>query len=248
MDDTAGTTDPERAAAKAASAGRWEDFVDIFHAPSQVFARRESSGYAVPMLVVTLVLGGIFLANSGVLQPIMDAEFARASAAAMRRNPQITPEMMDKGRRMGEVFAKIGVFIGTPIALFLIGLVLWVVGKLFGAVQTLSAAVMVASYSYVPKIVEGLLLGVQGLLMDSASLDGRYRLSFSPARFLDPETTSPVLLAMAGRVDLFTIWVSVLLAIGLAVTGRIPRRQAALAVVIVWICGFVPALVGAMRS
>ena len=45
----------------------------------------------------------------------------------------------------------------------------------------------------------------------------------------DPDATSPALLAFIGRLDVFTIWVTVLLAIGLSVTGNIPRSRAAIA-------------------
>ena len=41
-------------AASPASASVWEDFIDIFYAPSAVFARRSTSGFFIPMLVVTI--------------------------------------------------------------------------------------------------------------------------------------------------------------------------------------------------
>lgn len=84
--------------------------------------------------------------------------------------------------------------------------------------------------------------------MDPASLDGQYRVSIGPGRFLDPDTTSPLVLGLVGRLDVFTLWTTVLLAIGLSVTGRIPRRQAAMAAAIVWFVGAVPALLTALRS
>ena len=234
--------------APAKPASRWEDFIDIFYAPSSVYERRANSGFGIPMLVVTVIIGLIALANMGVMQPIMDAEFTRGMATAMKQNPQLTPEMMQKGRAFGETMAKIGSFVMMPIFIFLTGLVLWIVGKFFSAKQTLAAALMVASYAYVPRILENILNGVQGLLMDPASLDGRFRVSLGLGRFLDPNTASPMLLALLGRIDVFTIWVTVLLAIGLAVTGKIPRSKAALAAVIVWIIGALPAVLGAARA
>jgi Yip1 domain. len=239
---------PAGASNAATPASWWEDFVDIFYAPAQVFARRENSGFAIPMLVVTLLLALIAIANSGVMQPIMDAEFTRATAAAMKKNPQVTPEMMARGRAFGEVIAKYGAFVFVPVGIFLTGLVLWIVGKFFEAKQTLGAAIMVASYAFVPRIVEGVLNGVQALLLDPATLNGRFRLSLGLGRFLDPDTASPVLLALLGRVDVFSIWITVLLAIGLAVTGKIPRSRAAIAGVLVWVIGALPSLLGALRS
>ncbi len=235
-------------ASSALPASWWEDFIDIFYAPSQVFARRAGSGFGLPMLVVTVLIALISLANSGVMQPVMDAEFSRATAAAMRQNPQLTAEMMEKGRGIGEAIAKYGAVVFIPVAIFLTGLALWLCGKLVDAKESLAAAIMIASYSYVPRIVEGVLNGLQGLLLDPAMLDGRYRLSLGLGRFLDPNTASPLLLALLGRVDVFTIWITVLLAIGLSVTGRIPRSRAAIAAALTWILGALPALLGALRS
>jgi hypothetical protein len=226
----------------------WEDFIDIFYAPSSVFARRANSGFGIPMLVVTLLVGGIFLANSGVLQPMFDAEFTRGMASAARSNPALTPEAMERARSIGMTFAKIATFVFLPVGMFLTGLGLWIVGKLFESRQTLSAAIMVASFSFVPRVVEAVVNGVQGLLLDPSSLNGRYRLSLGVGRFLDPDTASPVLLALVGRIDVFTIWVTVLLAIGLAVTGKISRQRAAIAGVIMWCLGALFALLGALRA
>lgn len=240
-----GSLDSAPAPAKPAS--RWEDFIDIFYAPSSVYERRRNSGFGIPMLVVTVLIGAIFIANSSAMQPIMDAEFARGAAAAMKQNPQITPEMMEKSRSIGEMFAKIGAFIFVPIAMFLTGLALWIVGKFFDAKQTLAAAIMVAAYAYVPRVLESIVNGVQLLLMDPASLTGRYSISLGLGRFLDPATASPMMLALLGRIDVFTIWVTVLLAIGLAVTGKIPRSKAAIAAVIVWLVGALPGVLQAAR-
>lgn len=231
----------------AKPASRWEDFIDIFYAPSSVYERRRNSGFGIPMIVVTLLIGLIFIANSNAMQPIMDAEFARGAAQAMKQNPQITPEAMEKMRSVGETFAKIGAFIIIPVGMLLTGLVLWIVGKFFDAKETLAAAIMVAAYAYVPRVLESIVNGVQLLLMDPASLDGRYRISLGLGRFLDPATASPMMLALLGRIDVFTIWLTVLLAIGLSVTGRIPRSRAAIAAVIVWLVGALPGVLQAAR-
>jgi hypothetical protein len=235
-------------APEATPAAWWEDFIDIFYAPSQVFARRANAGFGIPMLVVTVLITLIAIANSGVMQPIIEAEFGRATAAAMRKDPRVTAEMMQKTRPIGEMLAKYGAIVFVPVGIFLTGLMLWVCGKLVDAKEALAAAIMVAAYSFVPRILEGVINGIQGLLLDPAALDGRYRLSLGVGRFLDPDSASPVLLALLGRVDVFTIWVTVLLAIGLSVTGKIPRSRAAVAAALVWMLGALPALLGALRS
>ncbi len=229
-------------------ASKWEDFIDIFYAPSDVFARRATSGFGIPMLVVTVLSGLIFWANSGAMQPMFDAEFTRQTAAAMKANPNLTADNLATMRSMGEKFQLIGVFIFMPIAIFFIGLFLWVVGKFVDAKQTLGAAIMVAAYAYVPRVAEGVIGGAQALFMSPESMNGRLRLSLGIGRFLDPDTTSPVLLALLGRIDVFTIWITVLLVIGLAVTGKIPRAKAAIAGVIMWFIGALPVVLPALRQ
>jgi len=73
-------------------------------------------------------------------------------------------------------------------------------------------------------------------------------LSLGVGRFLDPDTVSPLLLAVVGRIDVITIWITALIAIGLCVTGRIPMRKAAIAAAIVWCVGALPLILGALRS
>jgi hypothetical protein len=234
--------EPLPSTASPASASKWEDFIDIFYAPSAVFARRITSGFFIPMLVVTLLAGTLYLVNSAVWSQVMDAEMGRALA---KRAQTLTPEQAQSARNFALTMSKIGAFVFTPIAIFFVGLALWACGKFFESKQSLGQAVMVASYAYVPRIIEGVVTSVQGLLMDPSTFTGRWRVSLGVGRFLDPDATSPALLALVGRLDVFTIWVTVLLAIGLSVTGRIPRGRAAIAAAIVWFVGAVPLLLQA---
>ena len=56
------------------------------------------------------------------------------------------------------------------------------------------------------------------------------------------------MLALATRFDLFTIWITVLLAIGIYVVGKIPRQQAAIVAAIAWLVGALPAILGALQQ
>ena len=235
-------TDIDETPAAEEHVSLWEDFLDIFYEPRQVFARRSAGHWGLVLLLLTVVMGILFYASQGVLSSIFDAEFARA----MRRNPAITPDQMAKARQMAGVFGIVGFVVSFPIGVMLAGLVLWGVGKLFDSVATASVAIMIAAYAQFPRVLQSVLGLVQGLLMDTSKFRGMYSISFSPARFMDPDTTSPILLAFAGRVDIFVIWSTVLLAIGLQVLGRVPRTQAYIAAAVVWLLGILPALAGAL--
>jgi hypothetical protein len=231
--------------AKVEKASVFDDFMDIFYAPSSVFARRENSSFWIPLLIVSVLGGLIAIANRDLMEPIVEAEMSRAMAQS---GTQMTPEQLEAGRKMMGGFATVGAFIGTPFLILTVGVVLWLVGKFFDAKQSLNAAMVVAAFATVPRIVEGIVARVQGLLVDPASLDSRYSLSLGVGRFLDSDTASPLLLALVGRIDVFTIWVTVLLAIGLAVTGKISRGSAAIAGAVVWLIGALPTIAGALRS
>jgi hypothetical protein len=241
---TDGAPASEGPSAAQPKASRWEDFIDIFYAPSSVFARRAESGFLLPMVVVTVLTGVLYIMNSGVWSEVMDAEMTRALT---KQSQQLTAEQLQKVRGFSETMAKVGSFAFVPIGIFLTGLMLWVCGKFVEAKQTLRQATMVAAFAFMPRIVEALVVAVQGLLLDPGSFNGRWRVSLGIGRFLDPDTTSPALLALVGRLDVFTIWVTVLLAIGLAVTGKITRGRAAIAAAIVWLLGAAPLMLQAAR-
>jgi hypothetical protein len=232
----------------AQPASLWEDFVDIFYAPSEVFARRRNGKFGLPLLFLTIAGVVLYFLTKNAMQPVMDAEFSFRSAEMLRANPQMTSEQLASGRQVFETFGPVIIAVMFPITVLLTGTVLWAIGKLFDAKEPLTAAFMIATYSQVPRLVQSLVSAAQALFMDPQSITSIHSVSLSLARFMDPTTAQPVVLAMAARVDVFTIWITVLLAIGLYVVGRIPKQSAAIAAAIVWLVGAIPAIIGAARS
>ena len=226
----------------------WEDFVDIFASPSEVFARRENNGFGIALLVLTAILTALYFGTRSLLQPVWDAEWARNAALMAKQNPGMTAEQLEMGRKFTEgIFGGLAVAFGVPIIICILALVMWVAGKPFDSKQTLRSAFVVATYSYFPRIVEAIVNAIQGLLLNVESLTGLQSLKLGPTRFMDVDTASPIVIALLSRVDVFTLWVTALIVIGLRITGKLTTGQAAIAGAIVWLCGAVPALFGAMR-
>ena len=236
---TESTSTPTTSAAKPSF---WEDVIDIFFQPSAVFRRRQNSSVWPPMLFVALSIGIIFFVTFNTLEPLFDAEFNRVVAKTIAKNPQITAEMMERGRSFQTIVVKYGLAVVMLVTMFVLGCVSWLVGKLFDSKQTFQAGLVVAAWAYMPRVIGALLGGVQGLLMDPANLKGQLSISLSPARFMDPEVPNQLLYQFLGRFDLITIWVTVLLAIGLHVTGKVPKGKAAIFGVVIWLIGALPAL------
>ena len=229
-------------------ASLWEDFVDIFYAPSTVFARRADGKFGMPLLILIVAAVILFFLTKNAMQPIMDAEFARNSAAAMRKNPNLTADQLAGSKAFFEKLGPIFFAVILTISVFGTGLVLWLVAKLFDAKESVAAAIMIATYAEVPRIAQILVHAAQALFMSPESLNAANSVALNLARFMDPDKTSPALIALGSRVDLFTIWVTILLAIGIHVVGKIPKQQAYITAAIVWVIGALPAVLGALRA
>jgi hypothetical protein len=215
----------------------WEDFVDIFVAPASVFARRRHGAFGLALLALTILVTVLFFGVQPLIEPVLEAELDRQTAAGMAANPQITPEMAEAQRNMGMRFMPLFILFGLPIGVLLTGVFVWLAGKAVEARQPFRAAFVIATYSQFPRIIEQISYGIQGVLLDLTGLVSRYQLSIGPARFLDPFETNPILLGVAVQLDLFAVWVTVLIAVGLAVIGGIPRSRAAIGALMVWLVG-----------
>jgi len=232
-------TEPVAAAAVPAQnkASFWEDLIDIFYQPSAVFARRQNASAWPPFLFVVIAMSVITLATYNSIEPAITADMQRVMAKTLAHNPNMTQDMADKGIAMQQKFGRYFAPVGIAVTVIVVGLLTWIVGKFFGAKEHFNAAMLIASYAFMPKVLGAVLLSAQGLLMDSSKLTSMSVLSIGPARFFDPETTSPFLLALLQRLDLLVIWETILLAIGVAVIGKISRGKAVGFGVSIWVIG-----------
>jgi Yip1-like protein len=218
----------------------WEELIDIFFSPVGVFRRQENKSFWPPMLFVALSIGVIVFVTFNTLEPIFDAEFTRSTAKQVAGNP--TPEQLELGKRIGMNVARFGVTIIMMLTMSILGIFTWLVGKLVGSQQSVHAAFVVAAWSYVPRVLGAILGGVQGLVMDTSKFNSQLSISLSPARFMDADAANPLLYQLAGRFDLITIWVTILLAVGMYVTGKVSKGRAATFGVLIWVLGALPAL------
>jgi hypothetical protein len=236
-DSTAGSVAP---AASVAPTSFWEDVIDIFFQPAAVFRRRETKSVWPPMLFVAISIAIIFAATFNTIEPAFDADFARGMTQAMAKNPQLTAEMADKGRGIAAITTRYGIGIVMLITMFILGCITWAVAKLVGAKQTFHAALVVAAWAYMPRVIGAVLNAVQGLLLDPAKLTSMLSLTLSPARFLDPDKGNALVYQLAGRFDLITIWVTILLGVGVYVTGKVSKERAVIFAILMWVIGSLP--------
>ena len=225
-----------------------DDIIEIFYAPSRVFERRRINpkfGAAFLILVVLFAIGTwVMLRN---LAPVMDAQMSRQMAEAMRKNPQLTQDQLEQGRRIGQMIAPIsGIFIAV-IATLILGVVIWVVGKFFDSKADVKHGLMIATLASFPRVIDLILAAVLAMVVGTENVPNMLAATPSLARFA-PAGLSPQLLGLLSRVSIGVVWATILIAIGLHVVGRIPKGRAYAAAIIIWVLGSALAVASAARS
>jgi Yip1 domain. len=235
MTDAAATTPvPSKASV-------WEDFIDILHQPSAVFDRRRDGQFGMALVILAVLTGILAFALHNGLAPVMDAVMAKQQAAALAKNPNLTQEQLSMMSGFAEKMSKFGAIIFVPIIAVISAALIWIIGKFVDTKVTFAAAMMIAVYSGVPRVIQTIVTAVQGLLMDPASITSPGSVSIGPARFL-PDTANAGLAAVLNNLDVFTIWIFVLMAIGIAVVARVPMKRAAITAVLVWLVTLLPSI------
>jgi hypothetical protein len=100
----------------------------------------------------------------------------------------------------------------------------------------------------VPRVLQGVVISIQGLLMDPSAFVSRFSIEIGPARFFNADTVSPIVGVLLDRFELFSLWGVVLLTIGVAVIGKVPKAKAWALGIGFWVVMMVPSLIGAWRA
>ena len=89
----------------------------------------------------------------------------------------------------------------------------------YGVQIDLKTSMGVVAYAYVPLILKALLGILVVSLKDPSQVDVQNYLASNPGAFLSPETAR-WLVVLASQIDLFAIWIVILLAMGYSVASR----------------------------
>jgi hypothetical protein len=230
---TSPSTDPVPAAPPKA-ASRWEDFVDIFYAPSTVYERRQDQSPWPTIFIITILLTVVTVLTFNHIGPVFENEMRQQMAKSMAKNPQMTQDAMDQAVRFSMIGKKWGV-IAFPIGVLIAALFVWLLAKIIGAKETYKGALVVVTYSSILAIVQAIVVGAQALLLDVSAFTTPDQLTLSGARFLDKATASPVVYTLLKQLDLFGIWGLIVMSIGVRVTGKTTRERAIAFGVIWWV-------------
>jgi Yip1 domain len=222
------------------------DLLEIFYAPSAVFARRRNGQFGLPYLALVGLGVVLFFATRNLMQPIIDAEISRSMAQAAATG-NMTADQLAKAESMGKTIASVGLIAFFVIAPFVIGLFIWLIGKIAKVAAIGTVAIMVAVFSMYPRLVGNVVGAVLAAVLPESSATSAASVSLSPARFVDP-TQHPGLALLLGRFDVFILWGVVLTAIGVRVAARTTRGRAWATAIGAWAIASLPAIWAVIRS
>jgi hypothetical protein len=215
---------PMEGAPAAAGGNVLEELVDILVAPARTFAALRTRGAWPHVIILSLLTLAVVIALRGLLEPFLEANMAVAMRQAAAKGQAVPP---GAARAMGS-FAWWGFVVTSAFTVGLTalfgGAALWAAGLLLKVALPFQRAVVIGAVAAVTVPFSMLAMGVQGAFLDPAAIRGLTDASLGPARFFDPATTAPALLAMVSRIDLLGLWGVALQAIGVGGVAGVPRK------------------------
>ena len=211
----------------------------VFFEPGKTFADiAERPRWLVPLLIGILsAVLLIYLFNRHV-------GWESSLERAMDNNrfvQQLTPEQrqtaFDRQLRLLPVFSYLGAILGFPITLLLAaGLATVIIRGLLGTPIRFVQAFAAMAYAFLPRVIyAGLSISVM-FLKTPDEFDLQNAFASNPGAFMDPQKSSRFLYTVASQLDVFSIWVILLMAVGLKAAGgkRLSFGGALFAVVLPW--------------
>jgi len=207
--------------------------IDIFIAPRKTFEDlRQNPSWWVPFLlgaIISLAFGIV------VVQKIDMVHFTRQqieqSKAAQRQIEQLSPEQQEQAIQSRANFTKY-VFYITPIfgligSLIMAAVLMGVFNFGFAADIPFNRALAIVFYSFFPRALYAVLLGVSLLVAsDPNAIDiAGNPMPTNPGFFMDPQGNK-FIYSLASNLDIMALWTVVLLGLGFSAASNNPKLKA----------------------
>ena len=217
---------------------QWQRVANTFSAPSKTFEdiKRGNKSWWLPILILAAAGYILFAAISfkiGVHQ-VVDNQI-HLDPKAEERMAQAPPETRAMTEKIS-FYVTEGVFIANPLFVLAISAVgslgLWgTINFVFGGKAKYGSIFAVWMFAYLPSVVKTLL----GVVVIFAGADPEtYNIkNFAPtniAAFLPVAETNKVVYSLASSLDAVSIWMAILLGIGVAIVAGVKRTSGYIAV------------------
>jgi len=228
-------------AVRSLGLSQWQRLACTFTAPSKTFEdiKRGNRSWWLPLMVMALagyILFGAVVQKIGIRQTVENQ--IRMDPKAQERMAQATPQQREQGYKISDGITE-AVFVAGPLmgmlgALVFAAVLLGTINFGFGGRAKFGDVFAVVYYAWLPQLVK-VLLGTAVICAGMAPESFNIK-NFAPTNlgaFLDPMDTNKALYALATAFDVTTIWVVVLMSIGVATVAGV-KRSAGYIVVFGW--------------
>jgi len=219
--------------------GFFQNLIDVYFAPREAFTRIvRNPSFLLPLAgYILLVLG-----FTGIWMNRMDArEFMKMQLEESGQWDKIPAEqreaILERAPGQMKIFGWIGPVVATPVMLLLTAGVLLFIYRFFYSSEVVfkqSFSIVTWTFFAVALVTTPLLLLVFQLKGDW-NVNPQEAIQANLALLLDKSTAAKPLWALLGSIDLFSLWMVFLLAVGFGVASRKPTGSALWGVAIPWI-------------
>jgi hypothetical protein len=221
-------SDPGQASASARG-NPFERVAGALFAPVDTFegiARKPD--FVVPILLLVVVA----VAYAWIIVPRLDYDSLLAKQHERMRasRPDMTDRELETIDRFTKASTKVGLWVSPVLQIGVLAVitgVLFLLFRLFGGGGTYAQAFSATLYGWIPMAIKTLV--VVAVVLGRGSFDPMTAAAVvksSPAFLADPKA-QPVLFALLGFLDLFVIWMLILLTLGYAAVSRFSRARSA---------------------
>lgn len=217
-----------------------ERVLDTFLAPSKTFAdMRRNRSWWLPFVILT-IFSYLF-----TLTALSHIGTRRLAESAIRNNPtqnerlqQASPEQRAQTLQITATVMRVS-FFGWPV--FVLGmsalgaLLLWVgFNFILGGTATYGGMFAVMMFAWLPSIFRSVLSTAMLFLGDPETFNINDPVGTNPGFYMAADS-SAFLKTILGSLDIFSIWIFVLMAIGGAIVARVKIRSGIIMVFTTWL-------------
>jgi hypothetical protein len=227
-----------RAPSSEGGGGFFQNLIDVYFAPREAFSRIvRNPGFLLPLAGYLLLVLGF----TGIWMNRMEPrEFMKLQLEESGQWEKLTAEqretVLDRAPGQMRIFGWLGPIVATPLVLLVTAAVLMFIFRFFYAGEVSfgqAFAIVTWSFFAVGLVTTPLLLLILQLKGDW-NLNPQEAIQANLGLLLDKSSAAKPLWALFTSIDLFSLWLVVLLAVGFAVAGKKTTGSALWGVAIPW--------------
>jgi hypothetical protein len=210
----------------------------VFYEPGKVFADLAEHPRFIWPLVIMIVLGLAF--SYSISTHVGWDQTIRQTLTNNPRTADLTPAQKEqaiaRGAQVAGVIGWVGAVVGPPVLILIIaGILTGLFNALLGTDLKFKQMFSITAYAMLIRGLYSILIILVMYLKPPEDFDIRFN-PFSIGGYLDRSETPKWLMSLATSLDLFSIWVVVVLAIGFSVAAKkISFTKSLTAIAIPWL-------------